>query len=111
MCINTYNNTKPSLHKPWTFYSVLAALCLPLMLMRAAMMELELLVVRKKHLNQDIKVENGMIQIPNLGTDINSKELKFRVYGSIFWSIAGVVFIAVFIVLIITFICISLLRV
>jgi len=98
----TYDTSKVDKMIAMVFPSVLAGVCLPLMLMRASMMELEFIVVRKKQVNQEIQDENSIF-----ATNINSKELKSRLYFALFWSIIGVVVIVVFVILLITFVCIT----
>ena len=99
----TYDTSKVDKMIAMVFPSVLAGVCLPLMLMRASMMELEFIVVRKKQVNQEIQDENSIF-----ASNINSKELKTRLYFALFpWSIIGVVVIVVFVILLITFVCIT----
>jgi hypothetical protein len=101
----TYDTSKVDKMIAMVFPSVLAGVCLPLILMRASMMELELLVVRKKQVNQEIQEiqdENSIF-----AKNIKSKELKSRIYFALFWSIIGAVVIVVFVILLITFVCIT----
>ena len=97
-----YDTTKVNEMIAMVFPSVLAGLCLPLVLMRASMMELDFFVVRKKQIYQEIHDESSIF-----AKNKNSKELKLRLYFALFSSIIGVVVIAVFVILLITFVCVT----
>ena len=103
MYIPKYDTTKVNEMIAMVFPSVLAGLCLPLVLMRASMMELDFFVVRKKQVYQEIQDESSIF-----AKNKNSKALKLRLYFALFWSIIGVVVIVLFVILLITFVCVTL---
>ena len=98
---------------------ILAAICLPFTIMRAAMMELDCFVTRRKQLGQDFddflmmeecgKVRNNRRQVTThgqiwslrdiLARNVQSKELKCRLYMTLICSIIGIMVMTSFIML------------
>lgn len=99
------------------FPIILAALCLPFTIMRAAMMELECFVVRRKQLGDDFDdlltmqsaSKKGVMMAPNrrsrqsltdiLTKNVESKGMKGRIYAALFCSGLGVMVMTMFMML------------
>ena len=105
------------------FPIVLATLCLPFVIMRAAMMELDCFITRKKQVGDDfddllvleshpqksgkrIHQNNRRLNQPNwssltdiLAKNVNSKEIKCRLYSALLCAGSGIFVMTLFMML------------
>ena len=84
------------------FPCILAALSMPLVVMRAVMMELDCFVFRKRQLKSDFHVDNNSYQptLPNvLSQNIKSKDITCKLYFVLLCSIVGIAVVVLFLVI------------